>query len=279
MNNYSTNAYQAQANAKSLEVWFSGTTALAEGQAVCYDWNYAGTGQDATTRVGNRLNRVEDCDTSNAQWFAGVADQAYSAQPGGQLIRIFIPGSVCNVQLGISTDTVIGVGLLTFDVTSTFVGSFRYAGLPGAGSAIPLQTITNDGTTEALCLAYLMEGPQSGGVEVVTLAADGGAQTVMVGGTTLWTGRSISSGATDTLDDGAIPGLRKKYGIITVELTTSDIVITITSGVTDDVDDVSLDSVTFAGGSTCLNTTVSLYWDGAWILQAKTEDVPVLGGS
>lgn len=262
---------------KSEWVWYGSNAALNEGEAVCYDWDY---GTD-TAREPSRYNRVETPDTLNAQHFAGVAARAYRAVSTGQLIEIYKPGSVCNVSCGKDTNTVVGVGVLTFDVTSGFEGEFRYAGLPGAGSVQPLQTTTGDTSDPGLCLAYLQEGPQSGGAEVLDLPSGGGAiGTLMVGGATLFTGRSVGSGsATATLADGTIPGLRKKFGIITTELTTNDVVLTVTTGVTDDIDDVSLDTVTWANGSTCLDTYASLYWDGAWILQSKTEDVPTLAGS
>jgi hypothetical protein len=251
-------------------VWYASNAALSEGEGVCYNWDY---GTD-TTAEASRLNRVETPSTTNAQWFAGVAATAYSARSSGQMIKIYTPGSVCNVLVGAST--VVGVGFLTFDVTAATVGQFRRMGLPGRGSAQPLQTTTYVATAQT-CLCKLMEGEESGGAEDIT--AVNGAITPMVGGTTCIIGASIGGNCTFTLADGTIPGLRKKYQIVDTELTTNNAVLTVSSGVTDDVDDVSLDSVTWAGASTCLNTLCSLYWDGAWIVQAKSEDVPVLAGS
>jgi len=256
---------------KSEWVWYSSNAALSEGEAVCYNWDY-GT---ATTSEPSRYNRVETPTTANAQHFAGVAARAYSAISTGQFIEIYKPGSVCNVLVGAST--VVGVGFLTFDVTTATVGQFRRMGLPGKGSARPLQTTTYVATAQS-CLCELMEGPQSGGCEDLTATA-GALASHMVGGTTFFIGASIGSNETLTIANGTIPGLRKKYGVVDTELTTSNIVITVTAGVTDDIDDVSLDTVTFAGASTCLNTTITLEWDGAWIVIGKTEDVPVLAGA
>ncbi len=276
MGNESIDAHLDVGKTNIEVVWYSSNAALSEGEAVCYNFDY-GTDTDSEP---SRLNRVETPTTANAQWFAGVSECAVAAVSTGQFIRIYKPGSVCNILCGKDTDTVVGVGLLTFDVTAAFKGEFRYTGLPGAGSAQPLQTTTGDASDPGLCLARLQEGPQSGGVEVVPLVATGAMAAQMVGGATLITGGAISTGNnTTTLADGAIPGIRKKYGIITTELSAYDVIITVTSGVTDDVDDVSLDTVTFAGGSTCLNTTCTLEWDGAWKVTGKTEDVPVLGGS
>lgn len=282
MVNFSIDGYQKQARTFPEWVWYEGTgdgggTALEEGQAVCYNYDY---GTD-TAADGRRYNRVQNPTTANAQHFAGVTARAYSAQgANGRYIEIYNPGSVCNVLCGLNTDTVVGVGLLTFDVTAGFLGQFRYAGLPGAGSVQPLQTTTGDASDPGLCLAILQGGLQSGGVEVVPLVADAAMAAQMVGGTTLITGGSITTGNnTTTLADGTIPGLRKKYGIITTELTSYDVIITVTSGATDDVDDVSLDTITYANGSTCLNKYVTLSWDGAWMVQGRTEDVPALAGS
>jgi len=277
MPDHSINAYQKVGRTFSEWVWYEGTgegggTELQVGQAVCYNWDY-GT---ATTADGRRYNRVQNPTTANAQHFAGVCASKYLAGGvNGKLIEIYNPGSVCEVLVGAST--VIGTGFLTFDVTAATIGQFRRMGLPGKGSAQPLQTTTYVATAQS-CLCYLQEGPQSGGCQDLT-AANGARTDQMVGGTTFYIGASIGGHNTLTLANGTIPGLRKKFGVIDTELTTNDIVITVTAGATDDVDDVSLDTITFAGASTCLNTLVSLYWDGAWFVQAKSEDVPVLGGS
>lgn len=280
MVNFSVDGHIDQGNIRLARVWYSSDAALSEGEAVCYNFNYFPSGGAVTDREPRRYNEVETPTTANAQHFAGVSAGSHLAVSSGQFIDIYLPGSICNILCGKDTDTVVGVDLLTFDVTAGFKGEFRYAGLPGAGSARPLQTTTGDASDPGLCLAQLMEGPQSGGVEVVPLVATGAMGTQMVGGTTLITGGAVASGNnTTTLADGTVPGIRKKYGIITTELTSYDVIITVTSGATDDVDDVSLDTITYANGSTCLNKYVTLEWDGAWLVQGRTEDVPALAGS
>lgn len=261
------------AQAKRAVVWYSSNAALKEGQAVCNNFDY-GT---ATVADPSRFNRVETPTTLNAQYFAGVAACDYAAVSGGQMIEIYLPGSVCNILVAVST--VLNTGILTFSVTAATVGQFIQAGLPGEGSAVPMQTTTYVATAQK-CLAKLQVGAPSGGVEVVAIVDNDAIGTLMIGGTTLVTGATIGTGdCTYTLADGTAPGIRKKFGVITTEIATNDLVLTITNGITDDVDDVSLDSVTFAGASTVVGKTASLVWDGAWSLSGKTKDVPVLGGS
>lgn len=259
-------------------VWYESNAALEEGEAVCYNWNYTGDG--ATYSDARRANNVETPTTLNAQWFAGVAARAYSAKSGGQLIEIYVPGSVCNIRLGINTSTVAGTigwnGILTFDVTSDYEGQFRYAGLIGEGSAIPLQTVTADGVNTATCLAKLQTGEPSGGVEVVPLVATGAIGTLMIGGTTLVTGAAIDTGNnTYTLADAALTGLRKKFQVITAEITAYDFIITVTTG-TESWGSGDLDTITWEGDNTTLNKAVTLVWDGAWVAthMTKTEPTP-----
>jgi hypothetical protein len=269
----SINAHEKVGYRKVLWVWFEGSTALVEGQAVCYNYDY-GTAEAAD---GRRCNRVELPSQSNARYFAGVAARAYSASTGGQFIEINGPGSWCNIHA--KADCTLGTGSLTFDITSSYQGFFRYEGLDGEGSADILQTVDRSSVAGKV-FAKLQEGPPSGGVEVVPLVDNGAIGTLMIGGTTLVTGSAIATGnCTYTLADGTIAGLRKKFKIITAEITANDLVITVTSGATDDIDDVSLDTVTFAGASTVLNTSVTLTWDGAWMVNGRSEDVPALAGS
>lgn len=274
MGSQAINAHEKKPFVKSAWVWYESNAALNEGEAVCYNQDY-GT---ATAFDGRRLNRVETPSITNAQYFAGVASKAYSAKSTGQFIEIYLPGSVCNIWFNAPATSTINVGFYTFDVTSSYEGFFRYQGLPGVGSAIPLQTI--DRSTAGLCMAKLMEGPESGGVQVVPLVDNTALTGVMVGGSTYCTGLALANGdCTLTLADATSHGLLKKFYIVTTEITTNDFVITISNGVTDDIDDVSLDTCTFAGASTCLATQATFKWGGAWILDGKTKDVPVLGGS
>ena|GEM_PF-1878503 len=223
----SINAHEKQSQGAVACVWFGGSTALLEGQGVCYNWDY-GT---AAAADGRRLNRVELPTILNARWFAGVASRKYSAKSGGQLIEIYLPGSLCNVLSKASTT--IGVGRLTCEAGGTYAGYFRLAGFPGQGSCVPMQTYDRS-TTAGKCQALLEEGQQSGLVEVVSANADdlldGGATTFMVGGVS-YVDTDISTGgdATFTLADGVLPGQRKAF--VCQKAQTNDVAITVTSGI------------------------------------------------
>jgi hypothetical protein len=122
-----------------------------------------------------------------------------------------------------------------------------------------------------------MEGPQSGGVEVVPLVDNAAIGTLMIGGTTLVTGSTIGTGnCTYTLADATIIGLRKKFKVITAEVTTSDFVITITNGRTPALADSALASVTFPDSGTTLNTEITLEWGGGWCFHSATKTLPAL---
>jgi hypothetical protein len=218
---HAINAYEKKAPAISKWVWFGGSTALLEGQAVCYNEDY-GT---ATAYDGRRGNRVELPSQANARAFAGVAAKSYNASTGGQLIEIYAAGSYANVLSKASTT--LGAGRLTFEVGGTYAGYFRYAGLEGEGSCVPLQTVDRS-TTAGKCFAKLEVGAPSGGVEVVTVTA--GANVFMVGGTTLFAAADIASDATFTLADAVLPGLKKVFRTIGA-VTTSNVVVTVTTGV------------------------------------------------
>lgn len=223
MTSEAINGHEKQSDQKLAWVWFTGSTALKEGQGVCFDWD-SGT---ATVADGRRCNRVELPSTTNSRHFAGVASRAYAAKTGGQLIEICKPGSYCNILSKASTT--IGVGRLTCEAGGTYAGYFRYAGFEGEGSAVPLQTIDRS-STAGKCYAKLEVGPPSGLVEEIT-AVDDDAITPMVGGVTYIVGAALASGdCTATLADGTISGLRKAFSVVTTAVTTNDVVITVTSG-------------------------------------------------
>lgn len=221
--------------------WYETNAALLEGQAVCYNFDYnssdevtAGTTQeDADAR---RVNHVELPSTTNAQFFAGVAARNYSAKTNGQFIEIYVPGSVCSILILVA-NVDCGTHLLTFDVTdggtdaTDYRGYFRYAGLPGEGSAVTLQDVNASALTEAgdgvLCQALLQASPPSGGVQVIQLVDDT-AIAEMVGGTTYCIGCAASTGvATAAPAVSTVEGLRKKYQIITTAMSnTHDFVVT-----------------------------------------------------
>lgn len=245
----SINSPTKKGNVRSLWVWFEGTTALKEGQGVCYNWDY-GTAASVDAR---RMNHVELPSITNARFFAGVAARAYSAKSTGQMIEIYGPGSCCNV-LSLSSNT-IGVGLTTCIAGGTYAGYFKYAGFEGEGSAVPLQTIDRS-STAGLCFAKLQEGVPSGLIELITATA-GGATTMMVGGVTCFETATPASDATFTVADGTIAGLKKKF-VVKGTQTTNNIVITIngirvdgsTALVTDTMDTT--------------NEEITICWNGDW---------------
>lgn len=224
----STNAHLNQANVIIERVWFGGTTALLEGQGLCYNWDY-GT---ATDREGSRRNRVELPATANSLHFAGVASQSYSASSTGRFIDIYKPGSTCNILC--YADVVIGVGIVTCEagnaLSATYAGYFSRAGFEGEGSAVPLQTVTGDGDV-GLCLAKLQAGNPSGLIEVVTPPATGALMTLLPFGITFFQTATIASqDATAVLANGTILGQRKAYQCEGT-MTTNQVDVTVTAGI------------------------------------------------
>jgi len=118
--------------------WYTGTDALMQGEAICFDTD-RGT---ATSLDRKRNNYVERPSTSNNLAFAGVAVRDYSAQSGGQMVEVYRPGSR-GVYVALGVDTVVDTGQLTFQVGGgAGAGRFVVAGFPGCGSIIPRQTVT-----------------------------------------------------------------------------------------------------------------------------------------
>ena len=268
MSDHSINSYIKAENVRSLWVWFEGTTALLEGQGVCYNWDYGA----ATASDARRTNHVELPTILNARYFAGVAARAYSAKSGGQFIEIYGPGSTCSILL--KQDVVLGTNLrVTCEAGGTYAGYFRDPGFQGEGSARPLQTVTA-AATAALCLAKLEEGEPSGLVENVVANTDalldGGATTIMVGGVTYFdTDISTGGNATATLADGTVPGLKKAFVARIAQ--TQDVVVTVTSGIegvanadpTDTLATITLD----ADLEECTVQWDSFDTAGVWVVQ------------
>jgi len=157
MISHAINAHEKVGKGIKAEVWYTGTDALFQGEAVCYDAD-RGT---ATAADARRSSRVERPTVTNNRWFAGVAERNYSAKSTGQLITIYEPGSK-SVPVALAVDTVIGTGLITFMANGRYNigvstgassgGRFYTGKYRGRGSAIPRQTVTaaleqeNDGT-------------------------------------------------------------------------------------------------------------------------------------
>ena len=267
MTSFAVNSPTKQNRTFSEWVWFESATALKEGQAVCYNWDY-GTATDFDAR---RFNHVEPPTTLNANYFAGVSSRNYAANSGGQFIEIYRPGSVCNIYVAVST--VRGTGILTFDVTDDYQGQFRYAGLEGEGSAQVMQTTTYVATAQT-CMALLQSGLPSGGVEVVDIVNNGAIGTLMFGGTTLITGADLPGGnCTYTLADGTFTGQRKKFKVITTEITSNDLVVTITTGI-EVWGNGAHSTTTWAGAQTTLNKSTTFVWDDCWNATRLTTSEP-----
>lgn len=136
--------FGAQAPTLKYSVWFEGSTAIRKGMGLCYNIDVAdtGAGETATDPWGRRGNVVAVPSTSNNLRFAGVATQAYGAKTGGQRITIYLPGSICLVEVGLpSTIYSQSAGTIhTCSVNSADAGRFTLQGLPGRGTAVALET-------------------------------------------------------------------------------------------------------------------------------------------
>ena len=180
----SINGHESGANGIQEDVWYDGIDALMEGEAVCYNTDY-GT---PTAVDGRRGNRVERPSLTNNRAFAGVAQCDYSAQPGGQMITIYIPGSKSvNVALGI--DTTIGTGHLTFTAgaSGSHRGRFIKAGFTGRGTIVPRQTIA------ALVEADWAGATWSLAIDGLTLTVDD-ASDFTIGDTVVFVGSEVEDG-------------------------------------------------------------------------------------
>ncbi len=272
MSSAALNAHEKVHDTISKWVWFEGTTALLQGQAVCYNFDY-GT---ATADDARRFSRVEVPSVTNSLYFAGVCARNYAAvTPGPRMIEIFVPGSVCNVLSRASTT--LGAGRLTFEITASVStnGTFKFEGMEGEGSCVPLQTVDRS-STAGLCMARLdPPGRPSGGFESVQLV-DQAAFVAMAWGTTGLIGAALTNAnATETLIAGTVNGQRKRFLIITTEITTNDAVITITNGRSHALADTSLESVTFTAAAS-LATSITLEWTGGWMVTGASETQPVI---
>ena len=220
---------------KPKKVFFKGTGALAAYTGVCYDRTYVttATGQTATDSCGFR-DHVVDVPTKgtpgNELNFAGVTFQDYAANANGQWIEIFEPGSTCFIAVN---KTVTIGDYVTCIVGGSSVGKFGTAGFLGRGTAQVLETDATaiSGTNlDNVVLAHLLDGPESGLVEQVALAAAGGAYTFTLNGITrITTAVTLSADATYTLADGTFFGQRKGF-VLDAALTTEDLYITVTHG-------------------------------------------------
>jgi hypothetical protein len=249
MSDRSINAYQKKGNTISEWVWYEGVDALKAGQGVCYNWDY-GT---ATVADGRRYNRVELPTILNAPHFAGVLSDAHAASATGQLVEIYLPGSLCPVLT--KKSLTIGVGRITCQAGGTLAGYFTAEGFEGKGSAVPLQT-KDTSTTAATTLCVLEEGPQSGLQEILTATA-GGATVCMVGGITHFATATLSGDATFTIADGTKLGVKKGF-VIDGTQSGNSVVITI-NGIRVDGSTALVSWTSATAGHSCI-----LAWQGDW---------------
>jgi hypothetical protein len=134
----SVNAPMQAANVNLLWLWYTGSDPIRKGEAVCYDV----TTGEAGKNVGKRHNRVSRPDATNNRAFAGVAARDYFAEPNGQFIEVYGPGSK-GVEIALGTNVTLNSGFLTFTAGGgSAAGRFVKAGFKGRGSAYVRQTVT-----------------------------------------------------------------------------------------------------------------------------------------
>lgn len=208
-------------------VYYEGTDTLYEGYCLCKNADTtdtrAGTTVAATAINGERTYRVEKPTILNIRNFAGWVHPDSNGKTGPCLVRIFKPGSDCNVYAKVNA---------TINVTRLTVCAAQYymykAGFEGEGSALALQTVDRNTTAGLIQVRTDGRGVSSGGVELVDPAA-GGAVTCMVGGVTYFVDGAIATAnATFTLANGTWAGQKKAF-FCNGTNTGNSIVITVTT--------------------------------------------------
>lgn len=166
--------YESQTQKISRRVFYEGSDALLRGLGMCYNRDYTVSGGAATDNEGRRDKRVERPTNANSRNFAGVVDQGYDAVTGGQWIIIYEPGSVADVAIG--DDVVINTGIITCSCSVGDSGRFVLGGLPGRGSAVPLQTNAS-GTLASVKLGTASDAFDTTGL-ILTVSGSTGALAV-----------------------------------------------------------------------------------------------------
>ena len=247
-------------------VFFEGTTAITQGRGVCYNHVAftAVSGQAITDAWGRRDKTVAVPSKANAAYFAGIAVRSYDANSAGQWIDIYVPGSTCKIY--VNEALTIGDKVICI-VGGADVGQFtKNAFAPfGIGCAIIQQTAASgDEYVQARIVDF---GGQSGLLEDVS-AIGVGAVTFTLEGVSVIAADTIASDAENTLADGTWVGQRKGF-TLAGGMTTSNIVITVTSGLQIDgsADNAALNTITMTeSGDTAL-----LEWYGDyWVLKHNT---------
>lgn len=190
MSDYTANAPTKQCVPVPLWLWYEGTDALREGEALCFNISY-GTATDKDGRRGNHVTRPG---TANAGDFAGVAARDYMASPTGRFIEVYGPGSR-GVSIALGTNATLNTGLLTFQVGGGDGAGRWVAGkYRGIGAAIPRQTVSAAVVTDG------MDGSWSLATDGVTLtvadttALAPGGTVVLLGGKNEGSGKAIVPG-------------------------------------------------------------------------------------
>ena len=148
--------HESQPSCPQRIVYYTGSTALVEGQAVFYDLDYVGTedtGQAAADPYGRRGKTVVSATTSDNVMFAGVCDSDYRAQSHEQPILINEPGGWCKVA--VNAATTMGTTYMTAICSSSaaIAGRFGHPGLIGRGTALAHQTLAS-ATTAPLIASF-----------------------------------------------------------------------------------------------------------------------------
>lgn len=209
-------------------VFFTGTTALSQGMGVNYDRDATGTAATDNDTMRGVYVALPSITNNNA--FAGVVTKNYSANASGQYIEIEVPGSITQILTIDSSSTIGELSFQTVICSGANAGKWTATPTPimGKGVARVMQTLTAAG----LCQAELMDGAESGEVDIVPTAklTAGGAITCSVGGVTYFTGPATpGSDCTFTLANGTYIGQLKRF-LLKGALTTNDVFITVTSG-------------------------------------------------
>lgn len=161
-------------------VWYEGTDALKEGEAVCYNNDY-GT---AASFDAQRGSRVERPNLTNNFSFAGVAARSYSAKSGKTLIEINCPGSK-DVKVALAVNTTINTGILSFiaGASGAHRGRFYTGKYKGRGSVVPRQTVAAGILEASMVGAWSVDKDDGVTVTVVSTTGLSAGDTVdLVGG-------------------------------------------------------------------------------------------------